>query len=1815
MRPIFFLKSNPHHDAHGRFAHWTTIAGNEISGSSPKELRTNALEYARRNFVTGHGPHGPTMLSVHNPHLGAQIGISGNGLRHALKGHTYPEIAASVAGLPDLLRNAVHLSTNRDRHDQESKNLWHTLAAPLAIGPRAYAALLRVRQDGAGHLHYHHDMVGFLEAPDEIGGEHGRAQPIGSTPVHPARRPVNIEILRQIFKDLLEDRMAKAMPAGARWITVRPNGPGSEGHAVMIQPSGDGAYRVIGGAGGKLNYLKLTGVRSEAEYAQRAKEHAAARRDEKRQQASRDKEAGLSGMKAQAKQNLQLAARAAHDDFVRQVAEVLKWKPEDVRFRAEDHQDKSPTELARLENAHFDRLVAAAKEAVGVQRQRILADADMRAEGGLAAIPLSAPADPTQISVADLDPIEGDSGKGLGFQPNYDARAAAAGATDDDIKAEAAEISGKAPREKPAATAPDQQMQAGTAAGPAEHQEESTATSSPAGPEPGQRIIPTEAEAQENPRPQAEPAPAKDGESTITITQDHGGGMAEKTARALKQVREPIGPSIDPRAKASAQQAMALLRAERELRVKVKQVRERAREIDKAADAGAVEPNAFVIEVDGKAVDEAVMRGVEDELRTIRTRGFLDEADKAGATSMTKHVSAGAFNSLNGLALAAGGAGLMDRSVVDVLGPEAAAQALAHRLAADLTSDELGHVREAMGRFHIQHYMAASQDALTEARDLQEQASEIQLGEAATGHDLALAQELNARRRELVGRSKAVLAQALGEMETNAALVTALEKPKRDRISVSLGNLAVADAITRLRAIGLQKGDYTIERVGKSTLLVVHGDAIGKLTTPIDQADIARVNGSLSIMQGHEDEAGWLPAGVARRPDFGKYVPAGAAPRLAKAFPTNPADVGQAVRDYIGGRAADGDSPADIMSGLLSEDLIQRAGDRAAFMKEVEKMAPLYGADGQMIRAEAHAGTFDKLADDFTERTYGGRRTAIAKQPLIEDGTSVEALHRALAKIPEGAAAFKPVGELTPQDQAGLRALFMRDFGASDPKAAEKRAALDKLKAQEPERETDGMFGRQENPLWGEWKRDHDAAAAAASSAEMNWPRYVEHMGSPQAAYLAMQDVVKGRVIGEFGQVHNQLRPDHPLRLGRTNITGDLNHLDALDPDARERRLAEHRGLVDRLRERVAGRYASGSVSDKVAAAREAEEAAAQSQMGLFGDEPAATASTDETLPENTAPMGKGERHTIGHAAERVLAGIAQRIGGAFKPGQPVSIFAPTMDGKYVARQRAVKLIARNRRTMLGMGVGSGKTSISLAAFTHLHAQGEAKRGLFVVPSVVQGQFHGEALAMLEPGKFKWHANPGASREERIAALKDPSNHFNVVTHQAFRDDVLHLASQQHGTTPDAIKARLAGMQPMERASFIKDVLHKEGIDHDYLAVDEGHNLLNRRGKEDSGMAHVIDGVAHGMGTYVNMTADPVKNDASEVFDTLAKMDPQRYHDRNAFMRKYGVDTESAKDGLRREMARYYYTSSIDPGVEGHKREISVRLHADDSARIEAVNRAAGAARIARMEGRTDIAAMKVLSPNSFAGVPAEQHGEVARRLQNAIGVVRDSAIRHAIDGRGKMEAMVQEAIARKGRPGIVFCHHLDRVYDLSEQLKAKGLRVSTMTGANSSKEKDGIKRAFQRGDHDVLVVSDAGAVGANLQKGKWLAQFDTPQTAMVHAQRNGRIHRVGQTEDVELLDLVADHPAERRNRDRLARKYELRSIVTSPLDGLDDTGLAGMLHRIRAGQDADAPLTPPGRAGGNDPAQAAQRGQSVPPPSAPAPEREPEDANQMGLF
>lgn len=1493
---------------------------------------------------------------------------------------------------------------------------------------------------------------------------------------------------------------ASAIPEGARWITVHPNGDGSKGVPVLVQEErkGSGVWRVVSGAGGSLNYLKIRGVKSEAEYRKDAADRRAARAEERKAVISSEKESGKNADRVAARKALQAQVRAAEQEFVQAVAKAQGWG-DDV-LDPKTPGSFTPDAAKKHAADHHRLLLRRAKEAVNLQRQALLHDADMRAAAFESGIPLGGATD-AQVSVADLKPARPVVASGVGA--DFKARAEAAGLTSEQLAQEVAAIKGA--------------MAA---------QDGST------------------------------PAPSAEGVGDVPT-------RAEKAAAIAAEVASLAPPVPDLAVKvAGARQALDVLQAHKRLAL----LRSKARAARAELEVPDAEPKAYVLAV--SAAEE--QKGVEDELRTLGVRSFLGAVEKADAGALEPHVADGAFAAINGAALNLAGTGALDRSAVDVLGAAAASQVLARRLRLELTPEEFQAAADAAESWHKANSDAKAKTVLAQVAELQAVAAEP-LPEVVGPEELLMAGEAHQRRAQALSDANKALGQALGEFEAGAALVASLRGPLRQSVQVSLGGTGLDMAVKQVRALGLVPGDYDLAREGGTVFLTVKASGMDKLAASVDRDTLRTVARNVAIARGDFDEDGWMPQGFARRPDLALDLKAGVAESFAQPFKPG-ADLEAALRSYIGARAADGHAPAEILSDVQSAPFFEAVGAaRAAeYRAALDAVAPNKVGGKALQRAEELAPLFEGYADAHVE-SLGGDRLPLHRQKLAADEVAQEAVHRALAKHPEGVAAYKPVGELSKADARGLRKWFAANVAKESPGGAALRESHEQLLASEPTKHETDLFGEQSvTPEWHAWESARAASAEKVKAAGFGWSDYVTAMGGPERALAAVQDQVRSHVAQAFAEAHNRLRPGKPLALGRTVIRDNLRHLSAVDPEARAEAEQRRAALIDALRERSAGKYAAGSVAGKLDAAAAQQAAFEQAQMGFFSAEP-------ENKEQPPRPLGADERHTLGHAAEQTLGSLVQAVGPMFKPGQPVKLFHASMSGPSGAvRQRAIKHVMANRRSVLGLGVGTGKTAIGLGAFAQLHGEGKVKRGVFVVPSIVQGQFGAEALRFLEPGRFKWHCEPGASHEERLAAYRDPDTHFHVVTHQGFRDDVLRMAAAQEKSSPEAIASKLAGLTASARQAYVRSVLDVEGINFDYVMADEGHGLLDREGKEDSRLSNVVQAVTDGVPYYVHASGDPVKNDVSEAHSLLSKMDPHRYADRGAFMRKYGGDSQAAKEGLRRELARHVYSAALTPDVKVKRTERRVALSKAQQVEMDSFERWATRVKLAKAEGRTDEQAARAIAPHLFEAAPPELHGELVQQVHDSLPLVRESRVRDIIDNHpesSKADEVLSQAKARKGTPGVVFARSLRAVASLKSRLEAAGHRVVTITGADSSEQKAAKIRAFNPDsgprEADIVLCSDAGAVGANLQSGSWLLQYDTPDTAMTHAQRNGRIHRTGQRNDVELIDVVADHPAEDRARQRLTTKYGLRDLVTSPLETLDDTGLAHFMHQAAAAKEA----------------------------------------------
>jgi SNF2 family DNA or RNA helicase len=110
--------------------------------------------------------------------------------------------------------------------------------------------------------------------------------------------------------------------------------------------------------------------------------------------------------------------------------------------------------------------------------------------------------------------------------------------------------------------------------------------------------------------------------------------------------------------------------------------------------------------------------------------------------------------------------------------------------------------------------------------------------------------------------------------------------------------------------------------------------------------------------------------------------------------------------------------------------------------------------------------------------------------------------------------------------------------------------------------------------------------------------------------------------------------------------------------------------------------------------------------------------------------------------------------------------------------------------------------------------------------------------------------------------------------------------------------------------------------------------------------------------------------------------------------------------------------------------------------------------------------------------------------------------------------------------------------------------------GGLDIRQKEAAVQAF-RGDPDegddpgvrVMVSTESGAEGRNLQFCHQLINYDLPWNPMRVEQRIGRLHRLGQVNDVTIFNLSCNETIESHIIELLARKIRMFELVIGELD------------------------------------------------------------------
>ena len=178
---------------------------------------------------------------------------------------------------------------------------------------------------------------------------------------------------------------------------------------------------------------------------------------------------------------------------------------------------------------------------------------------------------------------------------------------------------------------------------------------------------------------------------------------------------------------------------------------------------------------------------------------------------------------------------------------------------------------------------------------------------------------------------------------------------------------------------------------------------------------------------------------------------------------------------------------------------------------------------------------------------------------------------------------------------------------------------------------------------------------------------------------------------------------------------------------------------------------------------------------------------------------------------------------------------------------------------------------------------------------------------------------------------------------------------------------------------------------------------------------------------------------------------------------------------------------------------------------------------------------------------------KMAERPEGEASPLPDSVIEelmnciNEVDGNSKAQRTV-ELIQQINDKVIIFTEYRATQFYLQWFLQQHGISSVPFRGGFKRGKKDWMKDLFKN-RVQVLIATEAGGEGINLQFCNHIINYDLPWNPMRLEQRIGRIHRLGQEKDVHIYNMATKNTVEEHILKLLYEKINLFEKVIGELD------------------------------------------------------------------
>lgn len=497
--------------------------------------------------------------------------------------------------------------------------------------------------------------------------------------------------------------------------------------------------------------------------------------------------------------------------------------------------------------------------------------------------------------------------------------------------------------------------------------------------------------------------------------------------------------------------------------------------------------------------------------------------------------------------------------------------------------------------------------------------------------------------------------------------------------------------------------------------------------------------------------------------------------------------------------------------------------------------------------------------------------------------------------------------------------------------------------------------------------------------------------------------------------------------------------------------------------------------------------------------------------------------------AQRICREITQS--GGVLPGVRARLYPYQVEG--------VAFLASRGKALLADDMGLGKTLQAISAASWLAEHSDVRRVLVVCPASLKHQWAREI------SKFTGH-------ETQIVQGIAQARHVQYRTDKPFVVVNYELVLRDLSTINESLRP-------------------------DLLILDEAQRIKNWRTKVASTIKLIQSRYA-----FV-LTGTPLENRLEDLYSLLQVVDARVLGPLWRCMVDFHVTDERGKVIGYRNLSEL--RSRIAPVMLRRDRKL-IRDQLPDRTEIrldipltrkqrelhdDALSTAGYLANIAKRRPLT----------------PSEQNRLMASLQQARMACNAAGLVDKATEGSPKLDELanlLEDLCLQSGHKAVIFSQWEQMTRMVEATVRKLGLGFVRLHGGVPSSKRGGLMDRFRDDDAvQVFISTDAGGVGLNLQSATVLINLDMPWNPAVLDQRIARVHRLGQTQKVQIVLMLADDSYEQQVAKLVQGKRDLFDNViseeaTEDVVGVSKRMLETLIEDLRDTSTGEMPVkeTPP---------------------------------------